>query len=67
MKMRNKSLKPVVALLRSRQAQWTLEPGAAKELSDALIALDHALAIKDSLKAKKAANRLARTFFRNAR
>lgn len=65
MRTKNKSLKPVLNLLRSRQAQWTLEPSAAKEISDAFITLDHCLSTRNARGAKKAANRLARAFLSN--
>jgi hypothetical protein len=65
MRTKNKSLKPVVSLLRSRRVDWTLEPGSRKELSDLLVVLDHCLTVKDVRRARKAADRLARVFLRD--
>lgn len=66
MKTKNKSLKPVLNLLRSRRDDWTLEPDAAKDIRDAFVALDHSLAVRDVRRATKAMNHLARVFLRNA-
>lgn len=65
MRTQNKSLKPVVSLLRSARVDWTLEPGSRKELSDLLVKLDHCLTVKDVRRARKAAELIARVFLQD--
>jgi hypothetical protein len=65
MRTMNKSLKPVVSLLRSRRVIRTLEPGPRKELGDLLVKLDHCLTVKDIRRARKAAELIARVFLQD--